>query len=127
MYTNDKMMQMYLDSSRMKSPSILKIHEAVMAKFTNDVNKGFCDVSTGDIRAWLMEYKKTLKPGVVESYRLALLSVFGWLYEVNLIPCNPMKGVKPIRDKKRVDPARDRIRVQFISNVSLDSYRKVQY
>ncbi|MGH4125114.1 MAG: site-specific tyrosine recombinase/integron integrase [Clostridium sp.] len=88
-----------LDGLSMKT---LKGYKYQLMIFARYLNKPIAAVTTTDLRMYLANRCKNLKPGSTNTQISTLKSFFGWLFDEEYIPKNPMSKIKSTKEPKRL-------------------------
>ena len=90
-----------LDGLSMKT---LKNYKGELLKFSSFLIKPIAAITTMDLRMYLTNRCKKLRPSSTNTIRFILKSFFGWLHQEEYIPKNPALKIKatkePIRERK---------------------------
>ncbi len=83
------------------SPKTLKKYSYSIQRFLHGVNKHIKDITTEDIRLFLLRYKMTgVSATSQNNIRLDLSSFFSFLQKENILTDNPMLRIRKIREVK---------------------------
>ena len=101
--TEDKL-QIYLVVKKLDGLSIitLKNYNREILKFARYLRKPLATVTTMDLRMYLAQRCKNLKPGTTNTQGYILKSFFSWLAEEEYIPKNPMLKIKATKEPDRL-------------------------
>lgn len=101
--TEDKL-QLYLVVKKLDGLSIitLKSYNREILKFARYLRKPLATVTTMDLRMYLAQRCKNLKPGTTNTQSYILKSFFSWLAEEEYIPKNPMLKIKATKEPDRL-------------------------
>lgn len=88
------------------SKNTLKQYGLVLRKFSYMINKNVTDITTMDIRMYLISLsKENLSNITIGNYTNVIRGFFSWLEIENYILDNPMKKIKTIKKEKRLKEA----------------------
>jgi len=101
--TEDKL-QIYLVVKKLEGLSIrtLKSYNREILKFANYLRKPLATVTSMDLRMYLAQRCKNLKPSTTNTHSYILKSFFGWLLAEEYIPKNPMLKIKATKEPGRL-------------------------
>ena len=101
--TEDKL-QIYLVVKKLDGLSIitLKNYNREILKFARYLRKPLATVTTMDLRMYLAQRCKNLKPGSTNTQSYILKSFFSWLHQEEYIPKNPMLKIKATKEADRL-------------------------
>ncbi|GCD13278.1 site-specific tyrosine recombinase/integron integrase [Clostridium tagluense] len=101
--TEDKL-QIYLVVKKLEGLSIetLKNYNREILKFANYLRKPLATVTSMDLRMYLAQRCKNLKPGTTNTQMYILRSFFSWLLAEEYIPKNPMLIIKATKEPGRL-------------------------
>ncbi|MBU3145741.1 site-specific tyrosine recombinase/integron integrase [Clostridium sp. CF012] len=101
--TEDKL-QIYLVVKKLEGLSIttLKNYNREILKFANYLRKPLATVTSMDIRMYLAQRCKNLKPSTTNTQSYILKSFFSWLLAEEYIPKNPMLTIKATKERGRL-------------------------
>ncbi len=94
----------YLASKKLDglSPKTLKNYQYNLMIFANYLRKPLATINAMDLRMYLAQRCKGLKPSSVNGQISILKSFFGWLANEEYIPKNPTTKLKQTKEPKRV-------------------------
>lgn len=97
-------LQMYFAVKKLDglSNKTLKNYRYQLNIFASYLNKPIATVTTTDLRMYLAARTKEMKAGTVNSQISILKSFFGWLFQEEYIPKNPMIKIKSTKEPKRL-------------------------
>lgn len=100
----EEKMQIYLASKKLDglSPKTLKNYQYNLLIFSDYLRKPLSTVTAMDLRMYLAQRCKNMKPSSVNAQISILKSFFGWLYIEEYIPKNPTLKLKQTKEPKRV-------------------------
>lgn len=101
--TEDKL-QIYLVVKKLDGLSIktLTNYNREILKFARYLRKPLANVTTMDLRMYLAQRCKNLKPGSTNTQSYILKSFFSWLHQEEYIPKNPMLKIKATKEPDRL-------------------------
>lgn len=105
---NDEMLEAFFSAKRLEGCSERSIgyYGSVLRRFASKVARGFRDVTTEDVRGYLIEYGE--RPGVskvtVDNVRRVISSLFSWLEAEDYILKSPVRRIKKIKASKVIKP-----------------------
>lgn len=84
--------------------SSLKHYKRILTHFANNISKDIKEVTTNDIRFYLINYEKTHNTGksAIDDKRRILNSFFVWMMREDIITKNPMDKIDAIKCDKKV-------------------------
>jgi len=100
----EEKLQIYLAVKKLDglSEKTLKNYEYQLLIFASHLVKPIATVNTMDIRMYLANRCKNLKPGSVNGQISILKTFFAWLLNEEYIPKNPMLKIKNTKEPKRL-------------------------
>lgn len=100
----EEKLQLYLAVKKMDglSPRTLKNYNYNLLIFASYIRKPLSTVTAMDLRMYLAQRCKNMKPGSVNAQIYILKSFFGWLYIEEYIPKNPTLKLKSTKEPKRL-------------------------
>lgn len=101
--SEDKL-QIYLVVKKLEGLSIrtLKNYNRELLKFVNYIRKPLATITSMDLRIFLAQRCKNLKPGTTNTHMYILRSFFSWLSDEEYIPKNPMLKIKATKEPGRL-------------------------
>ena len=104
--TEDKL-QIYLVVKKLEGLSIktLKNYNNELLKFANYLRKPLTTITSMDLRMYLAQRCKNLKPSTTNTQSYILKSFFSWLLEEEYISKNPMLKIKATKEPSRLREA----------------------
>jgi len=101
--SEDKL-QIYLVVKKLEGLSIrtLKNYNREILKFVNYLRKPLVTITSMDLRMYLAQRCKNLKPGTTNTQMYILRSFFSWLLAEEYIPKNPMLQIKATKEPGRL-------------------------
>ena len=100
----EEKLQIYLASKKLDglSKNTLKNYQYQLLIFASHLRKPLVAINTMDLRMYLVNRCKGLKPSSVNGQISILKSFFGWLQGEDYIPKNPAAKLKQTKEPKRV-------------------------
>lgn len=103
---NYEILNLFLSAKEIEGCSLKTInyYRQLITPMLNDIDKTIDNISTEDLRKYLMEYKETKKVSKtsVDNIRRVFSSFFSWLEEEDYILKNPVKRIHRIKVPKVV-------------------------
>lgn len=106
--SNDEMLSAFLSAKRLEgcSERTTGYYTSVLTAFLGETSKGLRDVTTDDVRAYLISYGE--RAGVckvtVDNVRRVISSLFSWLEAEDYVLKSPVRRIKKIRSPKSMKP-----------------------
>lgn len=100
----EEKLQMYLAVKKLDGLSkrtLYNYHNNLII-FAGYIKKPVTSITTTDLRIYLANRCKNLKPTSTNEQISVLKSFFAWLHNEEYIPKNPMSKIKPMKEPKRV-------------------------
>lgn len=98
---NCQLLENFLESKKLEGCSLKTIHyyEMMINKLIEYIDKPFENITTEDIRFYLIDYRRNNRVSkvTVDNVRRVFSSFFSWLDEENYILKNPMKRIHRIK------------------------------
>lgn len=109
--------KLYLGTLKIEGKSVktIKAYGRLLVIFMRTINKPLKDVTTFDIKAWLINRQSTIALRTCENYRSYLSSFYRWMSAESFIDKNPMDRIKPIKFQEDIKLA--------FTDVEIDSLR----
>ena len=101
---SEEKLQIYLVVKKLDGLSIrtLTNYNREILKFANYLRKPLANITTMDLRMFLAQRCKNLKPGSTNTQIYILKSFFSWLFEEEYIPKNPALKLKATKEPSRL-------------------------
>ena len=98
-------------------------YKIILSIFFQTVNKAPQEVSTNDIRLYLVTYKMQRKVSdrTLEKYREILYSFFSWLADEEYIDKNPCRTIKPFKYEQKPRKALTRLQLELLRHMIHDT------
>lgn len=106
--SNDKMLEAFFSAKRLEgcSERSISYYSSVLRRFVTKTGKSLRDVSTEDVRGYLIEYGE--RTGVsrvtVDNVRRVISSLFSWLEAEDYILKSPVRRIKKIKAPQVIKP-----------------------
>lgn len=112
----EEKIMMYLAVKRLDglSKKTLKNYQYNLLIFANYIRKPIATVTTIDLRIFLTQRCKGLKPTSVNCQIFILKSFFSWLLTEDMIPKNPMLKIKTTKEGKRLRHAMSEEEIELL-------------
>ena len=101
--TNEKLLQRYIATLKLegKSDETLAQYYRSVRNFMESIQKNVADITTNDIRYYLVQYQnRGVKKSTLDNERRNLSAYFSWLTAEEYIIKNPMLRIKKIKQDK---------------------------
>lgn len=100
--------ELFLAAKRLEgcSERSLRYYASTLARFCAEISKSAHDVTTDDIRDYLMGYSGDGRVGkiTVDNIRRVISSFFSWLEEEDYIYKSPVRRIKKIKTSRMLKP-----------------------
>lgn len=115
--TNDYILQHYVASliTEGKAKGTITGYKDILDEFFRDCGKNVEDVRSIDAKIFLAKQQNRNRKSTLERKRVAIHSFFEWCVREDLLPKNPIKAVRPVKQDKEIrfplsDPEIDALR-----------------
>lgn len=105
---NERLFHSFMDAKKLegRSENTLNYYKLMLEKLLASFDKPLQNVTTNDIREWLLLYKETGVSNVtVNNVRRIFNSFFGWLESEEYILRNPMRRIHRVKEEYQVKKA----------------------
>lgn len=105
---NDELLEAFFAAKRLEgcSERTIGYYSSVLGKFAAASEKSFRDVTTDDVRSYLIDYAGTGKASkvTVDNVRRVISSLFSWLEAEDYVLKSPVRRIKKIKSPRNVKP-----------------------
>ena len=102
---NKRLFESFLDSKKLegRSDNTLHYYRSTLAKLLSSFDKPLQNVTTNDVREWLLLYKETgVSNTTVNNVRRIFSSFFGWLEAEEYILRDPMRRIHRVKEEYQI-------------------------